>query len=386
MSKQYDYVSIISAAVFLLSLLLPDFIHYKETRISISQPLSAQEYLGGFYWLCLAAALILLLLAVVKKKDKRWNFISGIYASLTLVLVVFLSAISVNAHTVDGIGRFSFGVGFIIAVIAIYSVMLKCQQYITNPRLKLIVSILAWVIIGVMLVQGTLNGYSVMQEYIAQKAKFAYNVIEHIKLSFSALLVAVVIGVPWGYSCYKNSTVDKITIVGLSITETMPQLALFAIIRIPFIYLTQAFPVLIEWGFGGYGFAPAFTALFLYALYLIIHNVRAAFHSIDPALLENAVAMGMKSKEVFWKVQLPSALPYIMNGIRIAMISTIVGASLSSFVGAAGLGVYIVNGINALAIDLQLLGIIPIFIITVIADLIMGKLIKALLPNGDKNK
>ena len=68
------------------------------------------------------------------------------------------------------------------------------------------------------------------------------------------------------------------------------------------------------------------------------------------------------------------------------MISTIVGASLSSFVGAAGLGVYIVNGINALAIDLQLLGIIPIFIITVIADLIMGKFIKALLPNGDKNK
>lgn len=381
MTKKYDYVSVISTVVLLISLLLPDFIHFKETRISLAEPISAKECLGTFYVWVIVLSGILLMITFIKKKSLWGNFLCGVYTALLLAILVMLVSVT-SASMREGGGRISFGVGFIIAVISLYSIILKCEQFAKRRWMKSVIGVLAWVLIGILLVAGLLDNYSVLQEYQAQKAQFFTNVAAHMRLSFSALLVAVTIGLPTGYLCYRNSKTDKAVIAVLSITETMPQLALFAIIRVPFIFLSNQFPVLKEMGFGGYGFAPAFAALFLYALYLVIHNVRAAFCNIDPRLIENAFAMGMTASDVFWKVQMPSAMPYILNGIRIALISTIVGASLSSFVGAAGLGVYIVNGINALAIDLQLLGIIPIFIITVVADLLMGILIKALIPRG----
>lgn len=382
MLKKYDYASVISTLFLAVSLLIPDFIHFKETRISMAEAMAARESLSQYFFIYCLLVVILFLFCILKKKQPIMNFLVGIYTDFLIVFLIYAVAVSVRELNQGRGGRFSFGVGFIIALFALYSVLLKCEEYIKNKWMKMLVAVFAWILVGAMLIHGTLDSYSVMQEYIAQKSQFFSNLLAHIQLSFSALMVAVIVGIPVGYFCYKDVRVDKITISGLSIVETMPQLALFAIIRIPFIYLSNTFPLLKENGFGGYGFAPAFTALFLYGLYLVIHNVRAAFHIVDDKLVENAYAMGMTSRNVFWKVQIPSAMPYILNGVRIAMISTIVGASLSSFVGAAGLGVYIVNGVNALAIDLQLLGIIPIFVITIVSDLIMGKLIRLLLPKG----
>ncbi len=382
MLKKYDYASVISVGFIIISLLLPDFIHFKETRISLAEAVSARACMGDWFLLYVLLAVVLLIFSITKKKRPLLNFAAGLYSAFCLVSLVYLVAMSVGKLNQGQGGRFSFGVGFIIALIALYSVILKCGQYMEKNWMRAVTGLLVWGVLCIMLICGTLNTYSVMQEYYAQKSQFFSNVAAHMKLSFSALGVAVLAGIPIGYICYKNAKVDKVTIASLSIVETMPQMALFAVIRIPFVFLSNAFPVLKENGFGGYGFAPAFTALFLYGLYLVIHNVRAAFRIVDDKLIENAYAMGMTSGDVFWKVQIPSALPYILNGIRIAMISTIVGASLSSYVGAAGLGVYIVNGVNALAIDLQLLGIIPIFIITIVSDFIMGRLIRLILPKG----
>ena len=91
--------------------------------------------------------------------------------------------------------------------------------------------------------------------------------------------------------------------------------------------------------------------------------------------------MGMTSRTVFFKVQLPQAMPVIFTGIRIAFISTLVAATLASYIGAGGLGTYIVNGINSLSIDMQLLGVIPIFFMTVAADAILRVCEKVLIPH-----
>lgn len=292
---------------------------------------------------------------------------------LVAIPQIYIYVVNMTATT-----RLSFGLGQILALVALYSIILKCEESIKNIGMKAFVSVLGWSLVIIGIVTGLMNSYSVMQEYIAAKPQFFENVWAHLVLTFWSVIVAVVVGIPLGYLCYKSAPFDKVAVIGMNIIEVIPQLALFAVIRIPFIYFSNQFPALKEMGFGGYGFAPAFTALMLYALYLIMHNSRAAFSNIDPLLVENAYAMGMNSITVFWKVRMPVALPILLNGIRISIMSSIVGATLSSFVGAASLVMYVVNGINALAIDLQLLGVIPIFILAVTADLGMSLIIKRL--------
>lgn len=377
--KKIDYVSVLAALLLFGTFFLDDFIHIKATRISSPEPISAHTLFKEFYWIFLAMCLLMLVLTLIKKKDNRLSIITGLYADIFLaLLLVAIPQIYTKVVDLTATARLSFGVGQIIAIAVLYSIILKCEECIKNIGLKAFVSVLGWGLVMLGIVTGLMNSYSVMQEYIAAKPQFFDNVWAHLVLTFWAVIVAVAVGIPLGYLCYKSAPFDKVAVIGMSIVEVIPQLALFAVIRIPFIYLSNQFPALKEMGFGGYGFAPAFTALMLYALYLMMHNSRAAFSNIDPQLVENAYAMGMSSTTVFWKVRIPVALPVILNGIRISIMSSIVGATLSSFVGAASLGMYVVNGINALAIDLQLLGVLPIFFLAVTADLGMSLIIKRL--------
>lgn len=377
--KKPDYISVLSAVIIFVSFLISDFVHIKPTRISSAVSVSAGECLQESYYLFVILLLILILLTAIKCRKSTLNFLTGIYVDFLLAfLVLMIVTVSKENLLINETARLSFGVGQIVAIAGLYSIILKCEEYIQTMWMKVFVSVFGWLLIILFLLNGLLDHYSIMQEYLAAKSQFFNYVTAHLKLTFWAVFVAVVTGIPLGYMCYKSKPFDRVAVIGLSIIEVIPQLALFAVIRIPFIVLSNRVPMLKEMGIGGYGFAPAFTALFLYSLYLMMHNSRAAFSCVDPQLIENAYAMGMDSRTVFFRVQLPAAMPVILNGVRISLMSAIVGASLSSFVGAASLGIYIVNGINALAIDLQLLGVIPIFFMAVMADLGMTLIIKRL--------
>lgn len=65
----------------------------------------------------------------------------------------------------------------------------------------------------------------------------------------------------------------------------------------------------------------------------------------------------------------------ILGGIRLAMINTFTAAALAAYFGGGGLGRYISIGINGSSIDSQLLAIIPLFVLTILADLLMKGII-----------
>ncbi len=292
--KKIDLVSVAACILMLISIVIPHFISFKTSRIAFGTPVSAKTCFGEFYYLLIAAIILLLILAFIKRESKLLNFITGALAASMMALFVW----GVSARyeylpfEVTGSARMSFGVGFLLVIAALYSIMIKCSQPLKAvPRA--VISLLAWGAIAWLLYRGQLNHYSVMQEYLAAKDQFFQNVWQHLKLSLGVLVTAVIIGLPVGYLCHKHKVLDSITLVGISIAETIPTLALFAIMRVPLAYLKDTFPILQKWGIGSFGVAPAFAALLLYALYLIIHNSRAAFSTIDQGLIENAYAMGM---------------------------------------------------------------------------------------------
>lgn len=370
--SRIDVVTLFSSLLLLIAFLMPRFMAFKANRISVSQGLPASALYGKFYFCVFIVICIFFVLAFIKKNDRIWNFITGLFAGLMLAGLIYSVAVLCNTlPEMTGTARLSFSFGFLIAVIALYGIMVVCGQKTGKVWMNVAVHALCWIIVGILLVTGQLNTYAVMREYASVSNTFWTSFFQHLALCRDALLIAIILGLPTGFFCYRNKIVDNIVLVILSIVETLPIMALYALVRIPYAALLTAAPSLSELGLATFGRPIALTALVMYALYLIIFNTRAAFTNMDHSYMENAIAMGMSPSMAFFRVQLPLAIPVIFSGIRVALISCLVAASFAAYVGGGGLGNYIITGINNLSIDMQLLGVIPIFVITVIADLLM---------------
>ena len=109
----------------------------------------------------------------------------------------------------------------------------------------------------------------------------------------------------------------------------------------PVAVLALAVPLL------GFGARPALLALFLYGLLPIFENALAGIGSVPPATRTAAEAMGMTGGQRIWRVELPLALPLILEGLRIATVIALSTATLGSTVAAPSLGEVIIAGLNA---------------------------------------
>ena len=176
--------------------------------------------------------------------------------------------------------------------------------------------------------------------------------IEHMQLSFLALLIAVVIAVPLGIFLMNKKKIAEPIIQVTAIFQTIPSLAVLGLL-IPII---------------GIGTVPAVFALIIYALLPILRNTYTGLTGIDPSLNEAADAMGMSRWRKLRKVQFPLALPVIMAGIRTATVLIIGTATVAALIGAGGLGSLILLGIDRGNNDLIILGAVPAALLSIIFD------------------
>ena len=65
---------------------------------------------------------------------------------------------------------------------------------------------------------------------------------------------------------------------------------------------------------------------------------------VDPATVESARGMGMTEGRILRTVQVPLALPLILNGVRLSSAAVLATAPLAALVGSGGLGRYVVDG------------------------------------------
>ena len=111
--------------------------------------------------------------------------------------------------------------------------------------------------------------------------------------------------------------------------------------------------------------APAIAALFLYGLLPILRNTVAGLRSVDPQLIEVGRGLGMRARDLLWRVELPLAAPVILAGIRTAAVISVGTATLAAFIGAGGLGDPIVTGLTVTDINLVLSGALPAAVLAI---------------------
>lgn len=187
---------------------------------------------------------------------------------------------------------------------------------------------------------------------------------QHIYISAFALALGIIVAVPLGMLLTRAPKISGVVIGLASVMQTIPALALLAIM----------IPIF------GIGSTPAIAALFIYSLLPILRNTYLGLTSVDPALIDAAKGMGMNSFQRMWKVELQLALPVIMAGVRLSATYVIAWTALASYIGAGGLGDLIFNGLNLYRSDLILGGSIPVIILALVADFLLGKLEAKLTP------
>lgn len=142
-----------------------------------------------------------------------------------------------------------------------------------------------------------------------------------------------------------------IVAVGLAIFVTRPVGAEFLALSRAAVNIGQTFPPVAVLALSvpamGFGEAPTRLALFLYGLLPIFENSLVGLSTLPPAVVESASAMGMTDRQRLLKVELPLALPLIIEGIRLSAIIGLATATIGSTVAAKGLGEVIVAGLQS---------------------------------------
>lgn len=153
---------------------------------------------------------------------------------------------------------------------------------------------------------------------------------EHVRLVGAGLLISLVIGLPLGVLSARKPRFYLAVLLVSGALYTVPALAIFALL----------IPVL------GLGFGPALVALVMYALLIIIRNVATGLREISPDILDAADGMGFGRWRRLFAIELPLALPVIIAGVRITVVTQVSVATVAAFINAGGLGDIIFQGIT----------------------------------------
>lgn len=188
--------------------------------------------------------------------------------------------------------------------------------------------------------------------------------LSHIRISATALLIAVAVFVPLGVLFARTGRAGSPAVGALASLRVIPSLAL-VFVFVPWL---------------GFGYRPALLALVLLAGPPIVLNTFAGLRSVEPATVEAARGLGMNRLQVFTSVEWPLALPVVLAGLRSASVEVLASATLASLIGVKTLGQYIFTGISLLDTTYLLAGGLPIVALVLLTEVLFGGVERLITP------
>lgn len=187
---------------------------------------------------------------------------------------------------------------------------------------------------------------------------------EHLYLTLLAIVFGFLIAFPLGIYAARHRWFYGPLVSFTGILYTIPSLALFA-------FLT---PIT------GLSVLTAEIGLVGYTLLILIRNIVAGLNGVSPDAREAAVGMGYSPRQLLWQVELPLAVPVIVAGIRIAVVTTIGLVTVTALVGEGGLGYFILLGLNRSFTTAILIGAVLSVVLGVTADRLLILVERLLTP------
>ncbi len=272
-------------------------------------------------------------------------------------------------NTASATSRTALGGGFwLLALCAWLAAVDAIERLRLDPAAVVLAHAGVLAPIVALLLAGTLDQLSVLREYATRRDVFHVALARHAEIVVAALLPTLLAGVPLGVVLFRRAGSQAPVFAVLNVIQTVPSIALFGLLMVPLALLGAALPGLHRAGIGGIGMAPAVVALVLYSLLPVVRSTVAGLAQVPRPVVEAAVGMGLSPRQVFRKVELPIALPVFLSGLRIAAVQAVGLAVVAALIGAGGLGTLVFQGLASGALDLVLLGVIPVIALAVAVD------------------
>ena len=175
---------------------------------------------------------------------------------------------------------------------------------------------------------------------------------EHIEISLSASIIAIIIGGLLGILIYDYRRLSGPVMVVVNFLYTIPSISMLGLL----LYVS------------GVGNTTAIIALVIYALLPMVRNTFTGLNQIKNDMREAGIALGLTRLQRLWNIEIPLAMPTIMAGIRTMLVMTIALTGIASFIGAGGLGVAIYRGITTNQSALTIAGSLLIALLAIVVD------------------
>lgn len=183
---------------------------------------------------------------------------------------------------------------------------------------------------------------------------------ETLAIILASVFISLLLGFPVGILISESDRANDIARPILDTMQTMPV----------FVYLIPAML------FFGLGKAPAVIATTIYAIVPMIRLTNLGIRQIDKEIIEASKSFGSTRMQSLIKVQIPQALPTIMTGVNQTLMMAISMVVTTSMIGATGLGMEVLIGVNRVEIGRGLVSGTAVVIVAVILDRITQGLVQ----------
>ncbi len=406
-------VAWLAAGLGVLALLLP-WLELKPSRIAPGEPFYVWDWQGSS-----ALALLSLWAGVAWARGRGQGGLLGL-ALLAWGLLTGQGADALLSGQPES-ARVSPAGGFWLTLLALY------VGYFAAYRQGGWILLTVPLGLAIFLALGAFDRLGPVVEFQSWREQFFTELWRHLSLSGSAVLLAVAVGVPLGVLAAGNPRLGWVLGV-TGFLQTIPSLALFGLLLPLLAAISQglrlevalgmivlgvfafrllwavsgwlAIPLVLpvgllalaiagvwlnnllgpdplrvvldaplqESGVRGIGAAPAVLALTLYALLPVVVNVYTGLCAVPEAVKDAGRGMGMSPAQLFWRVELPLALPLVLEGLRGALSLTLGITTVAALIGAGGLGFFILRGVEGGAPDMVLLGAVPVILMALLLD------------------
>ncbi|AFJ98925.1 osmoprotectant uptake system permease YehY [Cronobacter sakazakii ES15] len=366
-------------AVLLAAAALLPFLNYAPNRLVSGAPLALSGLFPAAAPALWALPALLCLLAFVPGKPGALLILVAAQTLFITLLFVTGDEATRLAETGSRLARTSPGSGlWLMLAVSLLAASDAIGRLTRQPLGRWLLQAQIWIAPLWLLLSGHFDALSLLKEYANRQTVFDDATARHLTLLFGTLAPAIVIGLPLGILCHRRPRWQPGLFAALNIIQTVPSVALFGLLMAPLAGLAQAFPALGALGVSGTGLAPALIALTLYALLPLVRGVVAGLGQVPDAVRESARGVGMSAWQRLWHVDVPLALPVWLRSLRVVAVQTVGMAVVAALIGAGGFGALVFQGLLSSALDLVLLGVIPVVALAVVLDALFTLAIGAL--------
>lgn len=152
--------------------------------------------------------------------------------------------------------------------------------------------------------------------------RFGTPTVQHLQIVVPAILIGFVVAFALALLAHRARWLQPPLLAATGVLYTIPSIAFFFLLL----------PVT------GLGRDTAIIVLAAYTLQIIYRNTILGLGNVPASVKDAARGMGLTRRQILWRVELPLAIPEIIAGLRVAVVSTIAIATLAVLISAGGLG------------------------------------------------